>query len=327
MHVLVTGAAGFIGSHLVRRLIHDGHKVTGVDNLASGARANLADVHRRCRGGSRQPPGAPAFSFVRGDLLDPDLVDMLAAYGPDVVCHLAAQVSVRRSVADPPGDARTNVVGTANALEVAQRAGARKAVFASSVAVYGRPRTLPVDAGAPDDPRSPYAASKLSAELYLRTYGRLHGLDHTTLVLGNVYGPCQTAYGEAGVVAIFADALLRGAPTRVFGAGAQTRDYVYVADVVDAFARACAGRGSGQRVNIGTGVQTSDLELHRMVAEAAAAGEVKREPAFDPPREGDIPAMAVDPGPARESLGWRPRTSLYEGIAATVDWHRAVLAA
>lgn len=320
MHVLVTGAAGFIGSHLVRRLLRDGHRVTGVDDLSSGARANLADVH----GSGPLTREGPAFSFVRGDLRDPDLVDMLAAYGPEVVCHLAAQVSVRRSVADPPGDARINVVGTVNALEVAHRAGARKAVFASSVAVYGRPSPLPIDAGAPTDPRSPYAASKLSAELYLRTYRELYGLDYTTLVLGNVYGPCQTPHGEAGVVAIFADALLRGAPTRIFGTGAQTRDYVYVSDAVDAFVRACGGRGSGQRYNIGTGVQTTDTELHRMVAEFA---ETAREPTFDPPRAGDIPAMAVDPGPAWEGLGWRARTSLREGIGATVDWHRAVLAA
>lgn len=320
MHVLVTGAAGFIGSHLVRRLLCDGHAVTAVDDLSNGTRANLADV----RGSGARARDGVALSFVRGDLRDPDLIDMLAAYGPDVVCHLAAQVSVRRSVADPPGDARTNVVGTINALEVAQRAGARKAVFASSVAVYGHPEVLPVPPAAATDPRSPYAASKLAGELYLHTYRELHGLDYTVLVLGNVYGPCQTPRGEAGVVAIFADAILRGQPTRIFGTGAQTRDYVYVSDAVDAFVRACGEQGSGQRINIGTGGQTSDAELHRKVAEAAGTA---REPALDPPREGDLPAMAVDPGPAREILGWRPRTSLSEGVAATVDWHRAVLAA
>lgn len=204
-------------------------------------------------------------------------------------------------------------------LEAARRSGARKVVYASSVAVYGRPKELPVPGDATPDPRSPYAASKLGGELYLATYRALYGLEYTTLVLSNVYGPRQSPEGEAGVVAIFTDALLNGKPTVVYGDGTQTRDYVFVADVVDAFARACGPDGDGRRFNIGTGVQTTDRELHSLVA--AAAG-VPDEPRFAPPRLGDLPAMAVDPGPAFDGLGWRPRYDLPTGIKITVDWAR-----
>lgn len=314
MRVLITGAAGFIGSHLTDRLLADGHHVTALD-LPGAALINLEAA-------LADPPGEGSARFLPADVRDPHAAETIASAAPEVVCHLAAQVSVRRSVSDPYDDACTNVLGTANALEGARRAGARKVLFASSVAVYGVPAGLPVGAKASTDPRSPYAASKLSGELYLHTYRALHGIDSTTLVLSNVYGPRQTPHGEAGVVAIFTDALLRGEPTRVFGTGAQTRDYVYVGDVVDAFARACGDRAGGQRINVGTGAQTSDLELHRLVAEAAG---IERKPATDPPRPGDLPAMAVDPAPAASELGWRPCTSLQKGIAATVEWRRAYL--
>ncbi len=304
MRVLITGAAGFIGSHLVDRLIGDGHHVAAVDDLSSGTETNFNDA------------GA---AFHRLDVTEPALVQLAADWRPEVVCHLAAQVSVRASVADPLADARINVLGTVNVLEAARRCGARKVVFTSSVAVYGVPAALPVSADGGLSPRSPYGAAKVCGEVYLDTYRALHGLDFTTLTLANVYGPRQRSDGEAGVVAIFADALLRGGPTRVFGHGTQTRDYVYVEDVVDAFARACGERGGGRRFNIGTGILTSDLELHALVAEAAGATSA---PAFAPPRPGDLPAMAVDPLPAQDGLGWVPGTSLRDGIKATVDWLR-----
>lgn len=285
------------------RLVADGHDVTGLD---------LPGTEPVNRDGA----------FLYADVRDPALTDLVAAETPEVVCHLAAQVSVRRSVADPYADGHTNVLGTANVLEGARQAGARKVVFASSVAVYGVPAVLPVGADAEPDPRSPYAVSKLSGEHYLRAYRALHGIEYTTLVLSNVYGPRQTPHGEAGVVAIFADALLQGRPTRVFGTGSQVRDYVYVGDVVDAFARSCASTGDGRRFNIGTGVETRDVELHRLVAEVAGTGQ---EPAFEPPRPGDLPAMAVDPIPAMEGLKWCPKTPLRAGIAATVDWRRTRL--
>lgn len=314
MRVLVTGAAGFIGSHLVDRLLADGHEVVGVDDLSSGGRANLPATDT---GTASAPAGF--FRFHCADVRCPELVELVEAERPQVLCHLAAQVSVARSVAAPLDDAQANVLGTVTALEAARRAGARRVVFASSVAVYGIPPALPVGPDTRTDPRSPYAAAKLSGETYLRTYRALHGIEGVTLTLANVYGPRQTPDGEAGVVSIFTDRLLRGEPTQTFGTGTQTRDYVYVVDVADAFARACLGRTHG-RFNIGTGVQTSDVQLHRTVAEAAGSTQ---EPAPAPPRPGDLPAMAVDPVPARTGLGWRPGTGLSDGLAATVAWHRS----
>ncbi|RFU38230.1 NAD-dependent epimerase/dehydratase family protein [Actinomadura logoneensis] len=301
MRVLVTGAAGFIGSHLVDRLLADGNEVAGVDDLSTGRNGN------------------DAIELWRMDVADPALADRVAAFRPEVVCHLAAQVSVRVSVGDPLADARTNVVGTANVLEAARLAGARKVVFTSSCAVYGVPDGLPVPPDAELRPASPYAASKVAGEVYAGMYSALHGLDHTILTLANVYGPRQTPEGEAGVVSIFTDALLAGRPTRVYGDGKQTRDYVYVLDVVDAFARATGDGASGLRLNVGTGLQTTDRDLHTLVARAAGAPD---DPAFAPPRLGDLPAMAIDASRTTETLGWRPRTSLPDGLAATVAWAR-----
>ncbi|WP_089326255.1 NAD-dependent epimerase/dehydratase family protein [Actinomadura meyerae] len=301
MLTLVTGAAGFIGSHLVDRLLADGHEVIGVDDLSSGTNIR---------------PGVELWEM---DVADPALVERAAARRPEVICHLAAQVSVRVSVSDPLGDARTNVVGTANVLEAARAAGGRKVVVTSSCAVYGVPDALPVPADAELRPASPYAASKVAGEVYAGMYRQLHGIDFTTLTLANVYGPRQTPEGEAGVVSIFTDALLSGRPTKVYGDGTQTRDYVYVLDVVDAFARAAGEAGGGGRFNVGTGLQTTDRDLHTLVAEAAGAPD---DPEFAPPRLGDLPAMAVDPAATREVLGWEPMTALPEGIAETVAWAR-----
>ncbi|WP_066362646.1 NAD-dependent epimerase/dehydratase family protein [Herbidospora mongoliensis] len=299
MRILVTGGAGFIGSNLVDRLLADGHEVIVVDDLSSGAnRAARAEFHQL-------------------DVRDPALAQ--AADGAEVICHLAAQISVRSSVADPLNDARVNIEGTLNVLEAARSAKVRKVVFASSVARYGRPHAIPVPAGTPARPMSPYAASKVSAEAYLSAYQGLYGIEYTTLVLSNVFGPRQSPGGEAGVVAIFTDALLGGRSTVLYGDGSQTRDYVYVDDVVDAFTRACGPRGNGGIFNIGTGAQTSDRALHGLIA--AAAG-VPDDPELAPARLGDLPAMAVDPAPAFEGLGWRPEHDLAAAIKLTVDWVR-----
>lgn len=312
MRILVTGGAGFIGSNLVDRLLADGHEVMAVDDLSSGDRDNLVAAAQ-----------SPLFMLHQMDVRDPALIGLVAEWKPEVVCHLAAQISVRKSVADPVHDARLNVEGTASVLTAAHHGGTRKVVFASSVAVYGRPAVIPVPADAAVDPRSPYAASKLSAETYLAAFKALHGIDYTTLVLANVYGPRQSPEGEAGVVAIFTDALLNGTPTVLYGDGTQTRDYVFVDDVVDGFARACGSAGNGRRFNLGTGVETTDRALHTLVAEAAGAADG---PGRAEARLGDLPAMAVDPAPAIEGLGWRPQTDLATGLKATVDWARARLA-
>lgn len=313
MRILVTGGAGFIGSNLVDRLLADGHEVTAVDDLSGGDRANLTAAAR-----------SPRFALHEMDIRDPALIGLAASVGPEVICHLAAQVSVRKSVADPVHDARLNVEGTASVLTAARHGGTRKVVFASSVAVYGRPAVIPVPAGAATDPRSPYAASKLGAELYLATFKALYDIDYTTLVLSNVYGPRQSPDGEAGVVAIFTDALLNGAPTVLYGDGTQTRDYIFVDDVVEGFARACGDAGGGGRFNLGTGVETTDRALHSLVAEAVGAPD---DPGHAEARLGDLPAMAVDPAPASEALGWRPRTDLATGLKVTADWARERLAA
>ncbi|MFI6885402.1 NAD-dependent epimerase/dehydratase family protein [Streptosporangium canum] len=311
MRILVTGGAGFIGSNLVDRLLADGHEVMAVDDLSSGDRDNLVAAAQ-----------SPLFMLHQMDVRDPALIGLVAEWKPEVVCHLAAQISVRKSVADPVHDARLNVEGTASVLTAAHHGGTRKVVFASSVAVYGRPAVIPVPGDAAVDPRSPYAASKLSAETYLAAFKALHGIDYTTLVLANVYGPRQSPEGEAGVVAIFTDALLNGTPTVLYGDGTQTRDYVFVDDVVDGFARACGSAGNGRRFNLGTGVETTDRALHTLVAEAAGAADG---PGRAEARLGDLPAMAVDPAPAIEGLGWRPQTDLATGLKATVDWARARL--
>jgi UDP-glucose 4-epimerase len=229
-------------------------------------------------------------------------------------------VSVRISVADPARDVATNVLGTVHVLEGARRGGARKLVFASSGgSIYGSPARLPVSERFAVAPASPYAAGKAAGELYLGAWRQMYGLTFTSLALGNVYGPRQDPHGEAGVVAIFCGSMLAGEPTRVYGDGRQTRDYVYVDDVVDAFVRALSG-GDGRRFNIGTGRQTTDIELHSLVAAACGAPDT---PAHAPARIGDLRAIALDPTAARGGLGWTPFTPLPEGVARTVAWFRA----
>ena len=311
MRTLVTGAAGFIGSTLVDRLLADGHDVVGIDDLSHGRLDNLG--HAQSRDG---------FDFVQADIVDADLNRLLADAGPEVVFHLAAQIDVRRSVEDPEFDATVNAVGTVRLAEAARRSGARKIVNTSSGgAIYGVPQSYPISEAAPADPASPYAASKVAAELYLTSFRHLYGLDCTHIAPSNVYGPRQDPHGEAGVVAVFAKAMLAGQPTKVFGDGGNTRDYVYVDDVVEAFVLA-AGSGSGQRFNIGTGVETSDRALHSAVA--AAAG-VPDDPGFAPARLGDLRRSCLDAAKARTVLGWSARVGLDDGVRRTVGYFRSAV--
>ena len=310
MRALVTGGAGFIGSTLVDRLLRDGHEVVVVDDLRRGRRENLVTAETTGR-----------IRLVELDVASPQLHDLLAEVKPEAVFHLAAQIDVRVSVADPLLDVHQNVVGTVNLAEAARKAGVRKVLFASSGgSIYGTPDRLPVSEAVPINPKSPYAASKVAGEVYLNTFRQLYGMDCTHLALANVYGPRQDPHGEAGVVAIFAQRLLNGESTKVFGDGGNTRDYVFVEDVVAAFVAASADLGGGQRFNIGTGVQTSDRELHSLVAKAAGVADA---PELAPARLGDLRASALDNTAAQRELGWRPEVDIAEGVRRTVDYFRS----
>ena len=309
MRTLVTGAAGFIGSTLVDRLLADGHSVVGVDDLSSGRIANLDKAHQH-----------PDFEFAKANIVEADLIGLLAESQPEVVFHLAAQIDVRQSVADPQFDASVNVVGTVRLAEAARRAGVRKIVHTSSGgSIYGTPPTYPTSEAVPTDPASPYAAGKVAGEVYLNTFRHLYGLECSHIAPANVYGPRQDPHGEAGVVAIFAQALLSGNPTKVFGDGSNTRDYVFVDDVVDAFVKASGQAGGGQRFNVGTGVETSDRQLHSAVAAAVGAPD---DPEFHPPRLGDLKRSCLDISRAEQVLGWRPQVMLDDGVAQTVAFFR-----
>lgn len=309
MHALVTGAAGFIGSTLVDRLLGDGHSVVGLDNFASGRATNIEHL-----------VGVADFVFVEADIATANLRRILDEQRPEVVFHLAAQIDVRHSVADPEFDASVNVVGTVRLANAARRAQVRKIVHTSSGgSIYGTPPSYPTSETAPTDPASPYAAGKVAGEVYLNAFRHLYGLQCAHIAPANVYGPRQDPHGEAGVVAIFAQALLCGKPTWVFGDGTNTRDYVYVDDVVDAFVKAAAPVGDGQRFNIGTGVETSDRQLHSAVAGAVGAPD---DPEFHPPRLGDLKRSCLDIGLAEQVLGWRPRVRLDAGVRRTVEYFR-----
>jgi UDP-glucose 4-epimerase len=311
MRALVTGGAGFIGSTLVDRLLAEGHPVDVVDNLATGSLANLAEARRA--GGH--------LTFHQLDIRSPDLTEVMRRCRPDVVFHLAAQADVRVSVADPVFDAEVNVLGSLRVMEGARASGAQKVVFASSGGtIYGDPppSALPVKESQPQVPLSPYGVAKKVVGDYLVAYRELHNLEFTALALANVYGPRQDPHGEAGVVAIFAGKLLAGQPCTIFGDGRQTRDFVFVDDVVDAFARA-ADKGGGLLVNIGTGHETSVNDLYRAMADHAG---VDHPATIAPARPGELSRSALNPGRAGIHLGWKPWTSLADGTAAVLDWFR-----
>jgi UDP-glucose 4-epimerase len=308
---LVTGGAGFIGSTLVDRLLAEGHTVDVVDNLSTGTLANLSEA---------RSSGSGRFNFHQLDVRSADLVEVMQRRQPEVVFHLAAQADVRVSVADPVFDADVNILGSLRVLEGARTAKARKVVFASSGGtIYGDADQLPVKESQPQRPLSPYGVAKKVVGDYLFAYRELHGLEYAALALSNVYGPRQNLHGEAGVVAIFAGRLLAGEPCLIFGDGKQTRDFVFVDDVVDAFSRA-AERGSGLLCNIGTGTETSVNELYAAIAKAAG---VTQPPMYAPARPGELQRNSLDPGRAEMHLGWKPWTTIEKGTAAVIEWCRA----
>ena len=308
--VLVTGGAGFIGSNLVGRLLEDGHHVVAVDDLSTGALENLAEA--------RSERAAGRFTFERLDIRRGGLQAVMERHRPEVVHHLAAQVDVRRSVADPLHDAEVNVLGTIAVLEAARQTGVRRIVYASSVGSYGEPtlEELPVDETYDRPASSQYGTSKRVVLDYLATYRELYGLESTALTLANVYGPHQTTAGEGGVVATFIGRMLNRQPCAIYGDGEQTRDFVFVDDVVHAFVLAM-DRAEGQRLMIGTGHRTSINQLYRALA---AATGYDHEPLREPARLGEVRHSALDARRAATELGWKPWTTLEEGLAATLRW-------
>lgn len=303
MNVVVTGGAGFIGSHIAERLLLAGHRTLVVDNLATGRRGNV-------------PPGA---EFHELDLLDAGLLPLLARFEPECVVHQAALPDVARSVANPTEDARVNLLGSLAVFEGARRSGARKVVFASSAALYGHPHALPIGEDHPPAPLSPYGLAKWAAERYLVLFRELYGLQFTALRYANVYGPRQLPEGEGAVIATFAGAAARGEAVVVHGDGEQTRDFVAVADVVEANLAALSA-GDAEIVNIGGGRAISVNALCEAL-EAASGERLRRR--TGPSRPADIRHSVLNSDRARRVLGWQPRTELAAGLAEVLAWHAA----
>jgi UDP-glucose 4-epimerase len=297
VRAIVTGGAGFIGSHVVDALVARGDEVTVLDNLSTGRRENV-------NGGAR--------------LIEADVTaarDAFADARPEICFHLAAQADVRVSVERPDFDAEVNLLGTIHVLEAARGHGGQVVLASTGGAIYGE-CDRPADEDSPRLPLAPYGASKLSAEEYLATYNRLYETGHVALRYGNVYGPRQDPHGEAGVVAIFLGRLARSEPLRIFGDGRQTRDYVYVGDVV---AATLAAQGHAGVFNVGTGTETSVLDLAEACQRAAG---VSVETEHAPARPGELQRSVLDPGHAEQELGFRARTSLEDGLAATWEFIR-----
>ena len=305
MRTVVTGGAGFIGSNLVDALLDRGDEVTVIDDVSTGRRENL------------EPALGRGVRFVEADIRDAEaMTALIGEVRPEVVFHLAAQIDVRHSVADPGRDARINVEGTINLLSAAQEAGVRRFVNTSSGgAIYGEGQVIPAPEDHPVVPEAPYGLSKYCAERYCEIFRRMHGTSTVSLRYGNVYGPRQDPLGEAGVIAIFCGKLLDGARPTVFGDGLQTRDYVYVRDVVEANLAAAESDASGP-FNIGTGIESTVLDLVEALA-VFAHGPFEAE--FAPERKGEVRHIALDCTRAHEELGWEPRVGLDEGLRVTLE--------
>jgi UDP-glucose 4-epimerase len=309
MKTIVTGGAGFIGSNLVDALLARGEEVTVVDDLSTGKHANLERAADRAE-------------LVELDIRDAnEVARRVGQAAPDVIFHLAAQIDVRRAVADPGFDAQVNVGGTINVLEAARRAGVRRVVNSSTGgAIYGDAGTIPTPEDHLAAPMAPYGQSKLAAEGYLGLYARLYGLSAASLRYANVYGPRQDPHGEGGVVAIFCGKLAEGGTPVAFGDGRQTRDFIYVGDVVSANLAAAQSDWAGA-CNVGTGTETSVVEL--AAALRALGNGAPFELSYAPARTGEIVRSAVDPALAREVLGWRAEVALPEGLERTLADVRA----
>ncbi len=306
MKILVTGGAGFIGSHVVDAYLAEGHEVTVVDNLSTGRRENVN----------------PKARFYQVDIRDQELGAVFAEGQFDVVNHHAAQMDVRRSVEDPIYDAQVNVLGTINLLQNCKKYGVRSFLFASTGgAVYGEQSTFPADEEHPTWPACPYGITKLACEKYIHFYGTTYGMRYLILRYANVYGPRQNPFGEAGVVAIFASRLLTGKEAVIHGDGLQMRDYVYVGDVVRANLLALHASGNDY-LNIGTGIET---DVNTIFAKLNALCGAQQPEIHDAPKEGEQRRSVLNIAKAKAVLGWEPEVGLDEGLARTVAWFRAQL--
>ncbi len=304
MRVLVTGGAGFIGSHLTDALLTRGDQVTVLDDLSNGRAARLD----------------PRATLHQIPVTDPVAVTAVTRHArPEVIFHLAAQIDVRTSVTDPAADAAVNITGTINLLEAAQAAGARIVFASTGGALYGRNARVPSPEDLLPEPEAAYGTAKYCAECYIRLYNRARSARHAVLRLANVYGPRQDPAGEAGVVSIFCGRAVRGEQPVVYGDGSQTRDYVYVGDVVDAMLLA-GDAGQPGTWNIGTGAETSVLDLISLIRQVAGR-EVQ--PKFAPPRPGELQRSALDVTRAAHELGWKATTPLHQGVTAVYRWVQA----
>jgi UDP-glucose 4-epimerase len=305
MRILVTGGAGFIGSHTVDALVATGsHEVSVVDNLSAGKRDQIN----------------PGTRFHQADIRDAAEVGRIIGEArPEVIVHFAAQMDVRRSVADPAFDAQVNLVGFLNLMEAARQHGLRRVVFSSTGgAIYGEQDTFPADESHPCRPVSPYGVAKFSTESYLFFYKAQYGIDYAAMRYANVYGPRQDPHGEAGVVAIFCGRLLEDKPVTIFGDGKQTRDYVYVGDVVRANVAAVTASATGP-INVGTGIETDVNQLYRALAAAAGSD---RPPTYAPARLGEQSRSVIAATRARRELGWSPQVTIEEGLRRTYDFFK-----
>jgi UDP-glucose 4-epimerase len=303
MKIIVTGGAGFIGSHVCDLFLSLGHTVLALDDLSSGSPSNLD----------------PRVRLVRADIRSKEAAELIVSEAPDALAHLAAQMDVRRSVADPRFDADVNLSGLLNVLEAAVRARTKRVLFSSTGgAIYGEQDTFPATEEHPIRPCSPYGVSKAAGELYLRYYREQHGLSYAALRYANVYGPRQNPHGEAGVVAIFCERLLAGRPCTIFGDGKQTRDFVHVSDVARANALALSSAVDGP-FNVGTGAET---DVNAVYAALAKAAGVARDAERAPARMGEQARSVIDPAKSARVLGWKPEIGLTEGLAGTYAFFR-----
>ena len=305
MKTLITGGAGFIGSHLVDRLINEGHSVVVVDNLSTGKEENLN----------------PKAKFYKIDICDSEISKIFQEEKPEIVFHFAAQIDVRKSVENPIKDAEINILGSLNILENCKNFEVEKIIFSSTGgAIYGDAEIIPTPETHSENPESPYGITKLIIEKYLGFYKKTYNLNYVCLRLGNVYGPRQNFKGEAGVVAIFSNKLLKNEQPIIFGTGSQTRDFIYVNDVVDSVLEVLNQVDCNNVIyNIGTGTETKISDIYQLILKKIGKEII---PIFEPAKSGDLKRSCLDCARAKQELKWSPKYNLEKGLRETVDWFR-----